>query len=110
MVAKITFFPVGNGDMTLVELENRRKVLIDINIRAAADDPDDDAPDVAATLHDRLSRDSQGRLYVDSLLITHPDKDRCTGLKKHFHIGPPGDWSEAADKIFVRELWPLKFL
>ena len=34
MVAKIAFFPVGNGDMTLVELESGRKILIDINIRA----------------------------------------------------------------------------
>ena len=111
MVAKIAFFPVGNGDMTLVELESGRKILIDMNIRAAADDPDDDTPDVATTLRDRLTRDSQGRLYVDVLLITHPDKDHCSGLKKHCHLGPPGDWSKTADKIFVRELWssPMVF-
>jgi hypothetical protein len=111
MVAKIAFFPVGNGDMTLVELESGRKILIDINIRAAADDPDEDTPDVATTLRDRLTRDSHGRLYVDAFLITHPDKDHCTGLKKHFHMGPPDEWSKAADKIFVRELWssPMVF-
>lgn len=57
MVAKLVFFPVGNGDMTLLELESGRKILIDINIRAAADDPDDDTPDVATALRDRLTRD-----------------------------------------------------
>ncbi len=111
MVAKIAFFPVGNGDMTLIELESGRKILVDMNIRAAADDPDDNTPDVATDLRSRLNRDSKGRLYVDVLLITHPDKDHCNGLKKRFHMGPPGDWSEADDKIFVRELWssPMVF-
>ena len=63
------------------------------------------------TLRDRLTRDCQGRLYVDVLLISHPDKDHCTGLKKHFHLGPPDDWSKTADKIFIRELWssPMVF-
>ena len=61
--------------MTLVELESGRKILIDTNIRAAADDPDDDTPDVATILPNRLDRDSQGRLgqrratgIVDQLL------------------------------------------
>lgn len=111
MVAKITFFPVGNGDMTLIELESGRTVLIDVNIRAAADDEDDDTPDVAKMLRDRLKRDSEGRLHVDAFLLSHPDKDHCTGLKKHFHLGPPADWSKAADKIFIREVWssPMVF-
>ena len=68
MVAKVTFFPIGNGDMTLVEFESGRKVLIDMNIRAAADDPDDDTLDVAKELRDRLTRDAKGRLYLDALL------------------------------------------
>jgi hypothetical protein len=111
MVARISFFVVGNGDMTLIELESGRKILSDVNIRSAADDPDDDTPDVAKELRDRLSRDAEGRLYVDALLLSHPDQDHCRGLPRHFHLGPPGDWSKAADKIFVRELWssPMVF-
>jgi len=111
MAAKILFFPVGNGDMTLIVLESGLKILIDMNIRAAADDPDDDTPDVAAELRSLLTRDAKGRLYIDALLISHPDKDHCTGLQNHFHLGPPADWSKSADKIFIRELWssPLVF-
>jgi len=111
MVAKVTFFPVGNGDMTLVEFESGRKVLIDMNIRAAADDPDDDTLDVAKELRDRLTRDAKGRLYLDALLISHPDQDHCTGLRNHFHLGPPADWSKSDDKIFIREMWssPMVF-
>ena len=111
MVAKITFFPVGNGDMTLIEFESGRKVLVDVNIRAAADDADDDTPDVAQKLRDRLQRDSEGRLYIDAFLLSHPDKDHCSGLRNHFHLGAPAEWSKATDKIFIREIWssPMVF-
>ena len=105
MTATLSFFPVDNGDMTLVKTEDGHKILIDMNIRVAADDEDDDTPDVASKLRDRLTRDGEGRFYVDALLVSHPDKDHCTGLERHFHLGSPEDWSEKADKIFVREIW-----
>lgn len=111
MASKITLFPVGNGDMTLIETDSGRKILIDLNIRAAADDPDDDTPDIASILRERLERDAEGRLYLDALLLSHPDKDHCTGLRKHFHLGPPDEWSEKDDKIIIREMWssPMVF-
>ena len=111
MVAKVLVFPVGNGDMTLFVLESGKKILIDVNIRAAADDPDDDTPDVAGELRGHLTRDADGRLYVDALLVSHPDQDHCRGLRTHFHLGPPSEWSKSADKILIRELWssPLVF-
>lgn len=111
MNGAIAFFPVGNGDMTLVRTESGHNLLIDLNIRTAADDPDDDTPDVAKMLRDRLGRDARGRLYVDVLLVSHPDKDHCTGLGKHFHLGPPEEWSAKDDKIFIRQLWssPMVF-
>ncbi|HEB85569.1 MAG TPA: metallohydrolase [Gammaproteobacteria bacterium] len=109
MNASITFSPVNNGDMTLVELESGRTILIDTNIRAAADDPDDPTRDVAQGLRDRLKRDDQGRLYVDVFLLSHPDQDHCSGLDNHFHLGKPED--HTGDKIFIREIWssPLIF-
>ena len=111
MSSKISFFPVGNGDMTLIGTESGRKILIDMNIRVAADDPDDETPDVAKMLRKRLKRDSAGRLYVDALLISHPDQDHCNGLSKHFHLGSPDKWSKSTDKVFIREIWssPMVF-
>ena len=111
MTARITFFPVANGDMTLVQTESGRNILTDMNIRATADDPDDDTPDVAGMLRTRLERDGLNRLYVDVLVLSHPDEDHCRGLSKHFHLGPPDRWSKGADKILVRELWssPMVF-
>jgi hypothetical protein len=97
--------------MTLIELESGRRILVDINIRAAADDPEDDTPDVASQLRDRLKRDQAGRLYVDAFLLTHPDADHIRGLKNHFHLGAPNTWSKASDKIIIREMWssPIVF-
>ena len=111
MTPRITFFRVGNGDMTLIQLESGQRILIDVKVRASADDPRDTTPDVVQQLRDRLVRDHKGRLFVDAFLLSHPDKDHCTGLGRHFHLGPADDWSKSADKIFIRELWssPIVF-
>lgn len=105
MTASITFFPVGNGDMTLITFDNGQKLLADLHVRKAADDDDEDAPDVMADLRGRLTRDEKGRLFVDGFLLSHPDKDHICGLESHFHLGPPDEWNEDDDKILIREMW-----
>lgn len=118
MAAKITFFQVGNGDMTLVRLADTSvtTILIDSNIRAAADDPDDETPDVASALRKRLLKDENLRPYVDAFLLSHPDQDHCRGLAKHFWLGNPADYpddnlAQEEKRILIRELWssPLIF-
>lgn len=111
MTASITFFPVGNGDMTLVTFDNGQKLLIDLLARKAADDADDETPDVMNDLRDRLTRDEKGRLFVDGFLLSHPDADHICGLETHFHLGTPEDWDEDDDKILIREMWssPIVF-
>lgn len=111
MAAKTTHFKVGNGDMTLVILESGRSILIDCKITMDADNPDHEPPDVGAQLRDRLTRDAEGRLYVDAFLLTHPDQDHCAGLCRHFHLGTPSSWVKVDDKIFIREMWssPIVF-
>ena len=111
MTARLSFFPVSNDDMTFVQTEAGHRILIDMNIRSAADDPDDDTPVVAAKLRDKPVRDAAGRRYVDALLLGHPDADHCQGLRRHFHLGPPEEWSKPADKIVIREIWssPMVF-
>ncbi|NJM20459.1 MAG: metallohydrolase [Richelia sp. SM1_7_0] len=105
MVATLNFFPVDNGDMTLIELESGQRILIDVNIRAAADDSNDSTPNVVGMLRNKLKPDFKGRLYVDVLLLTHPDQDHCRGLEKHFHLGLPDTYRKSEDKIFIREIW-----
>lgn len=116
--AIVTCFPVDNGDMTLItladNLENR--VLIDCNIREAADDPEDETRDVAKDLRDRLKRDSKGRPYVDAFLLSHTDSDHCRGITKHFYLGPPDEYpddqkKDSEKRVLIREMLssPLVF-
>ena len=118
MATTISFFPVDNGDMTLICLGDKsgKTILVDCNIRAAADDPDDKTRDVAKDLRERLKRDVNGRPYVDVFLLSHPDQDHCRGLKKHFHLGAPANYAD--DKkpdnekhIVIGEMWssPMVF-
>ncbi len=112
MTPTVTFFPVDNGDMTLIQLETGRNILVDINIRQ----PDEDGKirDVLADLRERLPKDN-GRHYVDAMLLTHPDQDHCRGLLEHFHLGPLADYAEPDEgedgKIIIREMWssPMVF-
>ena len=118
MATNVTFLPVGNGDMTLISLGDSAgtTILIDCNIRAAADDPKDATRDVAADLRQRLKTDKNGRPYVDVFLSTHPDRDHMTGLRKHFYLGAPADYcddfkSAKEKRIVIREVWssPIVF-
>lgn len=106
MAAKVTFFPVGNGDMTLIDTDSERKILIDCNIRA-----NEDFPDVNKQLREKLSRDSNGRLFIDVFIWSHADEDHCRGISEYFHLGTSDDWSEKKDLIFIREIWssPIVF-
>ena len=81
MPASIVFFPVDNGDMTLITLADGRTILVDINIRQDADNPLTSTYDVASDLRGRLKRDMNNRPFVDVFLLSHPDKDHCTVLQ-----------------------------
>ena len=118
MVAKITFFPVDNGDMTLIRLADpdATSLLIDCRIRLAADDSDNATPDVALDLRDRIQEDSDNRPYIDAMLLSHPDEDHCLGLKEHFWLGSLNDYPDDnkpqdEKRIVIREIWssPMVF-
>lgn len=112
MVAKVTIYPVDNGDMSLIRLADSDStcLLVDCKIRDAADDPDNATPNVAKGLRDRLNKDANGRPYVDAMLLSHPDEDHCLGLRKHFWLGPLADYSDdkkpdGEKRIVIRQMW-----
>jgi len=100
MGAKITYFPVDNGDMTLIETDSGKFILIDTNIRNG-----DDHPDVLEMLRDRLPTDSDDRKFVHLFVWSHPDEDHCRGIKEHFHLGKSEDYDEEKGLIFINEIW-----
>jgi hypothetical protein len=100
----ITFYPVRNGDTTLIELPDEATILIDCRLPGE----DNRIYDVHGDLLARLGRDEAGRPHVSVFILTHPDQDHCCGFMDVFHVGPPDDYT-AADKqkgkIIIDELW-----
>jgi hypothetical protein len=116
MASTATFFPVDNGDMTLIKLDDKITILIDINLRDVSEDQEEPACDAVKELRNRLEKDAKGRPYVDAFLLSHPDQDHCRGFKKHFHLGSLTDYDfdppEGEElKIVIREMWssPMVF-
>lgn len=109
---KITFYPVGNGSMTLIEIFSnpKRVILFDMNIKDAADDDSDkETFDVASDLRKRLPEDLEGRPYVDVFIHSHADDDHILGVRKHFHLAEAAEWQEPAENddpmILIHEIW-----
>ena len=103
--ASITYFPVGNGDMSLIRLLDGTDIVIDCNIRVC--DGDDPCYDV----HDHLLRRVRkaGDIpYINAFILTHLDQDHCRGFDTAFYLGDPSEYSKA-DKdnglIRINELW-----
>ncbi len=88
MTAQITFFPVGDGDRTLVRTEGDHRNLIDMNIRSDSEDPDNGTPGVVAKLRDKLVRDAWGHrtnagAFNGSALRTPPPLNSMAARHAH---------------------------
>ena len=64
---RFTFIDVGQGDSALIECPNGRHILVDAG---STTDPQEE--EIRAYLLDRLGEDQP---VIDTLVITHPDKD-----------------------------------
>ena len=108
----LTFYPVDNGAMSLLKLndDHETTMLVDIRVRGETDDLEGEHFDVAAHLREQLNTDEDGRPYVDVFLLTHHDDDHIRGLQEHFHLGPLDDYRFPHDEdepapIVIREMW-----
>ncbi|MEI8643504.1 MBL fold metallo-hydrolase [Pseudoalteromonas sp. Hal040] len=92
----IEFFPVANGDMTLITTKNEKRILIDCNYRQ----PSEEVVDVKEMLRSRLRRNEDDQLFIDVFIVTHPDQDHTRGFREIFHTGTVEDWK----KMMIRSL------
>ena len=110
---KIKFYPVDNGDTTLISLNGNTTILIDCKIRDGEKNIDGaEIYDVKGDLLDNIQY-WNGVPYIDAFILTHPDQDHCMGFKKHFYIGSPEDYSDKnrdANEIIIGELWVTSML
>lgn len=109
----IKFYPVDNGDTTLITLSDNSTILVDCKIRDGEENKDGAAIyDVKTDLLNNV-QNRGGIPYLDTFILTHPDEDHCLGFKKHFYNGSPedyGDKNKDADEIMIDELWVTSML
>lgn len=106
---EIKYYPVGNGDQSLIKLKDDTTIIVDCNIRqvsVGSNDPKiyDVKKDLVKSLKKRKGDDP----FVDVFILTHGDSDHCRGFKSNFYQGDPSKYSadnRKADEIIIDEMW-----
>lgn len=96
----IRFFPIGNADSCLIELENGRRALFDFADVHNPDDGDDKRCDLEKELRDRLDGDKE----IDVVAFTHLDTDHCNRAKDVFHLEHAAKY-QGGDRIKIKTMW-----
>lgn len=105
---KLKFYPVGNGDQTLIRLKDLTTILIDCNIRQGEEDNNGNKIfDVKKDLLNSIST-RDGNPFIDVFVLTHGDQDHCRGFKDNFYLGNPNLYkkeNKERDEIIIDEMW-----
>lgn len=111
MDSQIKYYPVGNGDQSLISIHENNyttHILVDCNIRASSKgDEDLSKCDVKADLIKTLNK-RNGMPYTDVFILTHGDQDHCRGFEANFYQGDPKNYKNVNKKneeIFIDVLW-----
>lgn len=81
---KMTFYPLGNADCCLIDLQNGKKVLFDFGDQHAPDDEDDKRIDLCAELREDM--EAAGKKKYEILAITHLDDDHTCRAHTFFYL------------------------
>lgn len=108
MKKTVKFYPVGNGDQSLITTSEGVTIMVDCNIRQASIGSTDPLIyDVKADLLKSI-RKRENNPYIDVFILTHGDCDHCRGFSEHFYQGDPKKYSNndrEAGRILIDEMW-----
>lgn len=116
MANQIKYYPVDNGDMSLISIEENNyttTILVDCNIRESSkgdEDPTqfDVKSDLLVSVKKRKVNDVDAVPYVDIFILTHGDDDHLHGFKKEFYQGDPKNYKKKNKddgEIMIDVLW-----
>lgn len=97
---KITLFPLGNADTSLIELSNGKKILIDYADMRVTSDDKDKRIDLSKELKKSLGDEES----IDVVVFTHIDTDHIKGSPEFFNL-LHADCYQSEDKIDINEMW-----
>lgn len=99
---KITFYPLGNADCYLLDLDNANKILIDYANCKDPDDEKDKRIDLATALRNDLKYSK--RNYYEVVVFTHADKDHIQGFSEFFYLEHAEKYQDD-ERIKINEMW-----
>jgi hypothetical protein len=106
---QIKYYPVCNGDQSLITLTDKTTIITDCNLRKSAKGDDDETLfDAHTDLLNSIQKDSKGIPFVDVFILTHGDQDHCRGFEEYFYQGDPQKYSDGDKKkklIRVDAMW-----
>jgi hypothetical protein len=104
----VKYYPVDNGDTSLIKLKDNVTLLIDVNIRESETNSDgNDIFDVKTDLIECIEK-NDGNYFLNHFILSHADEDHCLGFEKNFYQGDPKEYGESNqenDEIIIDELW-----
>ncbi len=80
----LTFYPIGNADCCLIDLDSGEKLLFDYGNMSVPDDPSDQRCDLKELL--RKDLDASGRNHYEVVTFTHLDRDHFAGFSEFFYL------------------------
>ena len=98
----LTFYPLGNADTCLIEMESKSVLLIDFADTRSADDVDDKRIDLSEAIRERL--DELEREDVDVLALTHLDQDHIQCTSEFFYLEHATKY-QGGDRVKINDLW-----
>lgn len=98
----ITFYPLGNADCCMIDLDCGKKMLFDFRNFDSAESDEDPKFHLAETLKENLK--NANREDFDVVAFTHADEDHVCGASEFFYLEHAKKYQDD-DRIKIKELW-----
>lgn len=98
----MTFYPLGNADSCLIDLDNGKKILFDFGDEGDPEDFDDKRIDLCAALREDM-QDADKTNY-EVLAITHLDNDHTCKADTFFYLDHAAKY-QSDDRFRIDVLW-----
>jgi hypothetical protein len=95
----VTFYPLGNADTTLIQLNNGKNILFDYMHVKSAEEDEDKRCDLKKELNNAVTADS-----FDVVCFTHLDEDHVRGAHDFFHLDYAEKYQGEGRKK-ITEMW-----
>jgi hypothetical protein len=116
MPSQIKYYPVDNGDQSLISIDENNyitNILVDCRIREACkgttnEDQYDVKADLMKTLKTKNVNDVVNVSYIDIFILTHGDDDHLHGFESNFYQGDPKNYAKRnfeKEEILIDVLW-----